>query len=330
MKLKNLIRFDWAMKRLLRNKANFGVLEGFLSELLKEDIVIEQILESESNQNDVNQKYNRVDLLALNAKKELIIVEIQNNSEWDYLYRILFATSKTTTEYFDVGQQYKDIKKVYSVNIVYFDLGQGSDYVYHGKTEFKGIHTQDLLGLSKRQKIGFGIDNIHNIFPEYYLIKVNNFNDIAKDTLDEWIYYFKNNSIGDNPKAKGLKLAKEKLILDSLSPEDRFSYIKNIENIVIEKDVMSTARIEGYDEGYDEGIEKGIEEGIQKGIEKGIEEGIQKGIEKGIQKGIEKGIEKGIKQASIEAAQRLKTLGVLSIQQIADITQLTTEEINLL
>lgn len=31
-----IIRFDWAAKRLLRNKANFGVLEGFLTVLLGE------------------------------------------------------------------------------------------------------------------------------------------------------------------------------------------------------------------------------------------------------------------------------------------------------
>ena len=47
---KKLIWFDWAVKKLLRNKANFGVLEGFLSELLYDDIKIERILESESNQ----------------------------------------------------------------------------------------------------------------------------------------------------------------------------------------------------------------------------------------------------------------------------------------
>ncbi len=28
------IRFDWAVKRLLRHKANFGVLEGFLTVLI--------------------------------------------------------------------------------------------------------------------------------------------------------------------------------------------------------------------------------------------------------------------------------------------------------
>ena len=48
----NYIRFDWAMKRLLRNKANFAVLEGFLTTLLNEKIVIQKLLESEGNQED--------------------------------------------------------------------------------------------------------------------------------------------------------------------------------------------------------------------------------------------------------------------------------------
>lgn len=64
----NYIRFDWAMKRLLRNKANFGVLEGLLTTLLDEKITISQLLESESNQEDEFDKYNRVDLLALDSK----------------------------------------------------------------------------------------------------------------------------------------------------------------------------------------------------------------------------------------------------------------------
>lgn len=59
-----IIRFDWAMKRLLRNKANFSVLEGLLTTLLGEKIIIQRLLESESNQEDEYDKYNRVDMLA--------------------------------------------------------------------------------------------------------------------------------------------------------------------------------------------------------------------------------------------------------------------------
>ena len=53
---KKLIRFDWAIKRILRNKVNFVVLEGFLSELLFDNIKIEYILESESNQETEEEK----------------------------------------------------------------------------------------------------------------------------------------------------------------------------------------------------------------------------------------------------------------------------------
>ena len=74
-----LVRFDWVMKRLLRNKANFDILEGFLSELLHEDFKIEQILESEGNKGTEDDKFNRVDILVENKKSELVIVEIQNN-----------------------------------------------------------------------------------------------------------------------------------------------------------------------------------------------------------------------------------------------------------
>ena len=45
----NYIRFDWAIKRLLRNKADYTVLEGFLSVLLNDGIKIKNIKESESN-----------------------------------------------------------------------------------------------------------------------------------------------------------------------------------------------------------------------------------------------------------------------------------------
>ena len=58
------IRFDWAIKRLLRQKANFNVLEGFLTVFLQQPITIVELLESESNAADERDKYNRVDIKA--------------------------------------------------------------------------------------------------------------------------------------------------------------------------------------------------------------------------------------------------------------------------
>jgi predicted transposase/invertase (TIGR01784 family) len=221
---KRLIRFDWAVKKLLRNKANFVVLEGFLSELLFDDIKIQKILESESNQDTENDKYNRVDILTQNSKNELIIVEIQNTYEIDFFHRMIYGTSKALIENISLGQPYSEIKKVISINIVYFDLGQGKDYVYKGKTNFEGLHEKDTLQLSIQQKQTFTKKEISDFFPEYYIIKVNKFNDIAKDTLDEWVYFLKNSEVKDEFKAKGLAEAKEVLDIMRLDKEQQYGY----------------------------------------------------------------------------------------------------------
>ena len=77
---RKLISFDWAIKRILRSKANFEILEGFLSELLFEDITILEILESESNQEQKNDKFNRLDIKVKNQKQEINIGKRNNQT----------------------------------------------------------------------------------------------------------------------------------------------------------------------------------------------------------------------------------------------------------
>ena len=228
---KKLIRFDWAIKRLLRNKANFVVLEGFLSELLFDTIKIQEILESESNQETDDDKFNRVDILTKNSKNELIIIEIQSTYEIDFFHRMVFGVSKSISENLKIGQKYSEIKKVISINIVYFDLGQGEDYIYKGKTDFFGLHQKDLLNLSEKQKVTFSKEKVSDVFPEYYLLKVNQFNDIAKDTLDEWVYFLKNSEVKDNFKAKGLQEAGEVLDIMRLDKEDEYGYNRYLDSL---------------------------------------------------------------------------------------------------
>jgi len=247
MNNRSLIRFDWAIKRLLRNKADFSVLEGFLSELLKDEIVIQSILESESNQRIDTDKFNCVDILVKNSKEELVIIELQNQNEYDYFHRMAYGTSKAITEYISIGEPYKNIKKVFSINIVYFDLGQGDDYVYHGKTDFIGIHKLDKLMLSAKQTELLGKAEPFQIFPEYYVIKVNQFNDVAKDSLDQWIYYFKNNEIKDDFTAKGIGEAKELWRVDNLSAEEQLNYKKHIENLRYGASMAWTMKVDAED-----------------------------------------------------------------------------------
>lgn len=257
----NYIRFDWAMKRLLRNKANFAVLEGLLTTLLGETILIQKLLESESNQEDEFDKYNRVDMLAENSKGELILIEVQNNNEYAYFQRMLFGASKLVTEYINRGEGYDQVRKVYSVNIVYFSLGCGKDLVYHGKTEFRGIHQGDILELTPFQKQTFKVDSVSQLYPEYYILKVNDFNQVAKSPLEEWIYYLNTGDIPDTATAPGLNEARQRLKLDRMTKEELNAYYRHLDNIVILRDNIFTERAEGRAEGRAGGIAEGRAEG---------------------------------------------------------------------
>ncbi len=267
-----LIRFDWAVKKLLRNKANFGVLEGFMSELLGFDVKIEQILESESNKQYKEDKFNRVDILVRTEQGELMLIEIQNEAETDYFHRILYGSSKLITEYIKEGEGYTSVKKVVSISILYFRLGQGKDYIYEYDGKFVGRHLKDTLYPNAWQKDKFGIKEVADIFPKYYILKVNNFDDIAKDTLDEWIYFLKNSEVPVSFKAKGLQEAAEKLKADQLSVEDRKEYEKYRESRWIEKDVLETAEKKGFGKGFGTGFGTGFDKGFDKGaFQKSIE-----------------------------------------------------------
>ena len=252
---KKLVRFDWAMKRMLRHKANFEILEGFLSELLGDAVTIKQILDSESNKETNDDKHNRVDILVENSKDELVIIEVQNSKEYDYFHRMLYGTSKAISEHIKEGQAYAEVKKIISITIAYFDLGQGKDYVYHGTTVFRGVHKNDILTLSGKQVELYKKDNIQEVYPEYWVIKVSQFHNRVKDKLDVWIYFFKNAEIKSSFSAKGLKEAGEKLDQMKLNEKDAKAYkkyLKNLRDIASEQHTLMADAQELIKKGRDE------------------------------------------------------------------------------
>lgn len=284
------IRFDWAIKRLLRQKANFDVLEGFLTVFIGEEMKIVEILESEGNQLAEDDKFNRVDIKAKNAKGEIIIVEIQNTTELYYLERVLYGVAKAITEHIHLGNSYKEVKKVYSISILYFDLGTGTDYLYEGQNNFIGVHTKDQLVVSAKERGVIVRKQPADIFPTYYLIRVNEFDKVAVSPLEEWMQYLKEGTIAPDTKAPGLQEARQKLLYYSMSPAERHAYDEHINAVMIQNDVLGNAKMEGRAVGLVEGRAEGRAE------------------------------------EKLSVAHNMKAMG-LSVEQIAQATGLTAEEI---
>ncbi len=315
---KRLVRFDWAMKYLLRNKANYDIVEGFLCALLEDnDLKVLEILESDSNKDDESDKFNRVDVVVKDSQGRKILIEIQNSREADYLYRILYSTSKAIAESINSGDKYLQISKIISVNILYFDLGIGEDYLYYGQTEFVGVNTQERINKDNekiKKLIPQGAKyNILEIYPEYYLIQVEKYPNVVKRAIDEWIYWFKNEKIKEGSHSKHIEKVAEKLDILKMSKEARKSYEKYLENLAADLNILETAHYDGYKEAEEK-------------YKKKLEQAKKKAEQERKEKEQAKKREEEVREKLVETAKLLKNLGV-DIDVIIQKTGLTQEEI---
>ena len=276
MAIKKLIRFDWAIKYILRNKANFDVLEAFLSNLLKEEITVIDILESESNQEAENRKFNRVDLKCNDSKGRQIIIEIQNQREVDYLQRILWGTSKAVVEGLELGSKYSEVVKVISISILYhnmrLDEKDNTDFIYYGTTELVGLHTKKPLVLHEASKMGDKVSIVtsKDVFPEYYMIYVEKFQDMINEAIDEWVYFFKHGAIRDDFKSPGILLAAKKLDYLMMNEDDRRAYDGYLAYLGQELGIIDSAKEEGREEGRDEKALEVAKNALLEGLDVGI------------------------------------------------------------
>ncbi len=275
----SFIRLDWAAKNILRDKADFEIFEGLLTVLFNEKVKIVELLESESNKKDKDDKYNRVDIKAKNSHDEIILVEIQLDPDAYYLERVLFGVSKAITEHITEGQYYDEVKKVYSISILYFNLGTGQDYLYHGTNVFLGVNTGDTLLFNGQGKKRIRKKKRNDIFPEYYIIRVGSFEkETATTPLEEWVRYLKTGYISPDTNAPGLQKARERLRVLSMDDATRKAYEDYLFNKCIEKNVIETARDDGWENGWESGWENGYEEAsltmLQHLQAMGVDEGI--------------------------------------------------------
>ncbi len=230
---------------------------------------------------------------------------MQFSRELDYLQRILYASSKVITEHLPKGQPYAEVSKVISVNILHFDLGKGDDYIYHGTTRFIGLHNQRELELSAEQKNLYAVQKIADLYPEYYLIELRNFNDVANNTLDEWVYFLKNEEIDEKFTAKGLNEAKETLDVLKMNPQERLAYERHQEDLHYQASMYQSTYVLGQLEGEEKGMQKGMEKGMVIGEELGLKKGV------------------------LQTARKMKQANI-NVTDIAEMTGLIIEEIDLL
>ena len=109
---------------------NEDMLHSFVASML--DIPIESISEinitnPEIPPESITGKFSRLDL-NMKVDNRLVNVEIQVKNEPDYRDRVLFYWAKLYTSELKSGENYGELKQAISINIINFNMFEGSNY----------------------------------------------------------------------------------------------------------------------------------------------------------------------------------------------------------
>ena len=288
---------DFIFKKLFGEAENIDNLKSFLNAVLNKDktqelVELEIINEKELTTDNIQDKKGIIDVLAKTADGTNINIEVQLTNQDNMDIRTLFYWSRIYNRGIVKGEDYSNLNKVITINILdfnYIDLEK-----YHttftlrenGNTEYK---LTDVLEL-------------HFIeMPKFKKIENKN---LQEDKLQRWMMFLRNDISQEELEVlinmdKDIKKAEEKLEYLSSDPVTQELYFER------ERALHEKANL----------------------INTGIRQGIQQGIKQGIKQGIQQGIQQGINQEKIEMAKKLLQNN-FSVQMIVELTELTEEEIN--
>ncbi|WP_341761262.1 Rpn family recombination-promoting nuclease/putative transposase [Candidatus Tisiphia endosymbiont of Thecophora atra] len=245
---KTLVSLDYAIKYLLKDKGDYEIIEGFISAILKDagylPVKITALLESESNKERKDLKKSVADVIVEDQQGHKYIVEIDRSTTHTFLHKACFNSCRLIVDNISSDQDYSDIKKIFHINLIYFVLSDISSPLYHGQTIFRKMDREHPVDLHLAD-MGCRFFDVHNVFPEYFVISVPLFDGIIKDELDEWLYFAKHSEVKDDFKSPYMKKVAECLSVLKMTPEERQHYQNYVNESLKERDYIVAARTEG-------------------------------------------------------------------------------------
>ena len=295
---------DLFARYLLGKNGNEDLLENLVNATLSdfnfEEVKDLEIIDPFNLSENIDLKESIIDVKAKTKDNKTVIIEFQLCGNKNFIDRIFYYISKNIVSELKEGENYQEVQKIISINLLDFNLDFGDEGKPHRC--FKLIDTEN--------------QNISLDYIQMHLIEVQRFIDILENsTIEElkknklltWMKFFTSNNL------------------------------KSIENELKEANPIMTKAIEEYKRfTSDDKLMRayaardaflvGQKMMLSRERKEGIKEGIEKGIEKGIKKGRKEGKLEGLKEGQISMAKAMKKDGA-DIKLISKYTGLSIEEI---
>ena len=291
---------DLFARYLLGKNGNEDLLENLVNATLSdfnfEEVKDLEIIDPFNLSENIDLKESIIDVKAKTKDNKTVIIEFQLCGNKNFIDRIFYYISKNIVSELREGEDYQEIQKIISINLLDFNL----DFRDEGKPHrcFKLIDTEN--------------QNISLDYIQMHLIEVQRFIDILENsTIEElkknklltWMKFFTSNNLKDIEKE--LKEANP-IMTKAIEEYKRFTSDDKLMRAYAARDAFLV--------------------GQKMMLSREREEGIKEGIEKGIKKGRQEGIKEGRHAEQISIAKSMKAENI-DIETIKRITGLTLEEI---
>lgn len=242
---------DGNFKLIMANPANKGILISLLNELIPKKITDLKLVMQEKQGRRLDLKNSIFDLDCELDDGSTAVVEVQFNTRADYMDRMLYYSTWPITEQKLVSENNYKLKDVYLISFCNFALRHDKDW-----DEDKVVSSYTLREDSNSEKM---TDALHFVYVELGRFKKEQKD--LKSQLESFLFYLKNMSylkeipsdISYEPVNNMVQIA----AVESLSPDDRNIYDRNMRNAFDIRTEKIYAREEGLAEGRAEGLAEG-------------------------------------------------------------------------
>ena len=216
---------------------------------------------------NIELKESIIDIKAKTKNNETVIIEFQLCGNMDFLKRIFYYISKNVVNEVKEGENYNNVQKIISINLLDFNLKFGDKGKAHRC--FKLIDTKYL-------NIGLDLIQIHILEVKRFIeiIKNSTKEELKNNRLLSWMKFFTSDNlelIEDELKEENKIMSKVIEEYRKFTSDDKMmrAYAAREAFLVGQKMMLRREREDGFDEGIEEGIKRGVEKGKLEGIKEG-------------------------------------------------------------
>ncbi len=252
---------DVVFKRIFTDKDNADLLQDLLSAILdipSEEIKNIEIKNVELPPEVIGNKFGKLDI-SLEFKNNLVNIEMQINKQLDFGDRSLFYWAKLYTSNLKAGDDYGQLQRSISINIVDFNIFGCEEF--HSAFTMMEKNRHEIL--SDKCQIHFLELGKLSAEPKTKLEMWLKFIDAESEEELDMLTNIENIAIENTPIQKAIMYVKE------LSADEKLREIARLREKALhdEASALKTAKAEGIELGKAEGIELGKAEGKTEGIE---------------------------------------------------------------